>query len=106
MGACQCRTSVEVQLGDEKKNIAKKLGTLSRTRTYNLQDKESAGNVRFWSFARCSSRVELANNLLIICSYVQGSTIAMNNNFITENRGKFEDHYTLGKVLDDSTENS
>jgi hypothetical protein len=30
----------------------------------------------------------------------------MNNNFITENRGKFEDHYTLGKILDDSTQHS
>ena len=50
MGACHCRTSVEVQLGDDKKNLAKKLGTLSRTRTYNLQDKESGGNVSFGPF--------------------------------------------------------
>jgi hypothetical protein len=58
MGACHCRTSVEVQLGDDKKNLAKKLGKLSRTRTYNLQDKESGGNVSFLSLLRCSSRIE------------------------------------------------
>jgi hypothetical protein len=58
MGACHCRTSVEVQLGDDKKNLAKKLGTLSRTRTYNLQDKESGGNVSSWSLLKCSSRAE------------------------------------------------